>query len=136
MTLAHNRTRVRPRAAPATPTERPVPGRPARAEDARAAAPSRVVGEVSANLELDEVFDDVLESTQQLFGTDAAGLWLLTPTRFPFCLASHHDLPQELIDAVAEVTSDSPVLGLRAINERRSMVLEHPEQAPTFADLY
>src|SRR3954469_8512515 len=124
MTLAHNRTRVRPRAAPATPTERPVPGRPARAEDARAAAPSRVVGEVSANLELDEVFDDVLESSEQLFGTDAAGLWLMAPGRYPLRLVSHHDLAPDMIEAVAEVTNDDPVIGLTAIRERRSIVIE------------
>src|SRR5206468_2198734 len=103
---------------------------PIRVEEARAAALRRVVAEVSANLELDEVFDDVLESTRQLFRTDAAGLWLLSPNRFPFRLASHHDLPQELIDAVGDVGHDSPVVGLRAINERRSIVLDDPASAP------
>ena len=37
----------------------------------------RVVAEVSANLELDDVFEDVLDSSQTLFGADVAGLWLL-----------------------------------------------------------
>ena len=142
MTLAHNRTRQRRRDAfdrapePPVPARPPDPAPPARTEDARAAALRRVVAEISANLELDEVFDDVLESTQQLFGTDAAGLWLLTPNRFPFRLASHHDLPDELIDAVGQIAHDSPVLGLQAIHERRSIVLDDPESAPFLADLY
>ncbi len=142
MTLAHNRTRVRRRAASAHASEDLVPARlrepalPVRSEDARAAALRRVVAEVSANLELDEVFDDVLESTQQLFGTDAAGLWLLTDNRYPFQLASHHDLPQELVDAVGSIPHDAPVLGLVAIRERRSIVLDDPASAPHFSDLY
>jgi diguanylate cyclase (GGDEF)-like protein len=137
MTLAHNRTRDRRRDASAGAAERPVPARPSsRIEDARAAALRRVVAEVSANLELDEVFDDVLESSQQLFGTDAAGLWLMVPGRFPLRLVSHHDLAPDLIAAVAAVTSDDPVVGLRAIRERRSIVLEDPESAPNFAEIY
>src|SRR4051812_3101601 len=161
MTLAHNRTRERRRGGSTRAPELPLapdapepplasdagewqpepepPPEPAsrrKAEDARAAALRRVVAEISANLELDEVFDDVLESTRQLFGTDAAGLWLLTPNRFPFRLASHHDLPQELIDAVGDIGQDSPVVGLRAIHERRSIVLDAPAAAPHLADVY
>ncbi len=142
MTLADNRTGNRRQGASARPADRAVPARPrdvveaARTEDVRAAALRRVVAEVSANLELDEVFDDVLESTRQLFGTDAAGLWLLTPNRFPFRLASHHDLPQELVDAVGQIPHDSPVLGLVAIRERRSIVVDDPASAPHFAEVY
>src|SRR3954462_5263779 len=161
MTLAHNRTRERRRGGSARapelplapdaaepplasdaggwqpePERAPEPGSRRKAEDARAAALRRVVAEVSANLELDEVFDDVLESTRQLFGTDAAGLWLLTPNRFPFHLASHHDLPPALVDAVGDIGHDSPVVGLRAIHERRSIVLDDPAAAPHLADVY
>jgi diguanylate cyclase (GGDEF)-like protein len=142
MTLAHNRTKNRRDGASERAGERATSARvqpsiaPAQAEEVRAAALRRVVAEISANLELDQVFDDVLGSTQQLFGTDAAGLWLLTPNRFPFRLASHHDLPQELIDAVGDIPHDSPVLGLVAIRERRSIVLDDPASAPQFADLY
>jgi diguanylate cyclase (GGDEF)-like protein len=144
MTLADNRTREGRRGAerPGRTDERPLPARqredaPAnQAEDARAAALRRVVAEVSANLELDEVFDDVLDSTRQLFGTDAAGLWLLSETRFPFRLAAHHDLPADLVDAVGRIAHDADVLGLRAVRERRSIVLEDPASAPHLADIY
>src|SRR5262245_18048255 len=136
MTLAHNRTRDRRRVEPARPEQRPAAAPPSRSEDARTAALRRVVAEVSANLELDEVFDDVLESSQQLFGTDAAGLWLLVPGRFPLRLVSHHDLAPDLVAAVASVTGEDPVIGLRAINERRSIVLEDPGHAPNFAEIY
>ncbi len=46
----------------------------------------------SATLELDEVFEDVLDSSQELFGAEAAGLWLLQPGRHPFELVAHRDL--------------------------------------------
>src|SRR3954465_13275186 len=118
MTLAHNRTRQRRRGMSERAAEPPLPAVHApradphtattRVEDARAAALRGGVAEVSGNLELDEVFDDVLESTRQLFGTDAAGLWLLTPNRFPFRLASPQALPQELIDPLGDTGQNPP----------------------------
>ena len=104
--------------------------------DARAVALRRVVAEVSASLELDEVFRDVLDSSRTLFGSDVAALWLLTPGRHPLKLAAHHDLAQDMIDAVEAATRDDPILGMRAVNERRNIVLDRPETIPYFADLY
>ena len=100
------------------------------------AALRRIVGEVSANLELGDVFEDVLDSSQELFGADVAGLWLLEPGTHPFRLAAHRDLDPDLIDAVGQVTEDAPVLGLQAIRERRPIVLDRPETAPNFAEMY
>jgi diguanylate cyclase (GGDEF)-like protein len=106
------------------------------AQEARVAALHRIVAEVSANLELGGVFEDVLDSSQELFGADVAGLWLLEPGTHPFRLAAHRDLDPDLIDAVGRVTEDAPVLGLRAILERRPIVLDRPETAPNFAQMY
>ncbi|MGZ8620613.1 MAG: GAF domain-containing protein, partial [Actinomycetota bacterium] len=94
------------------------------------------MSEVSANLELDEVFDDVLESSYTLFGAEVAGLWLLEQGRHPFRLVAHRDLDQELIDAVARVREGDPVLGNVAITERRLIVVDDPDTAPSFAQIY
>ena len=48
-------------------------------QEARAIALRRVVAEVNGTLELDAVLEDVLDSSQELFGADAAGLWQLQP---------------------------------------------------------
>ena len=112
------------------------PGGPTAGSDARVAALRRVVSEVSANLELDEVFEDVLESSHTLFGAEVAGLWLLDHGRHPFRLVAHRDLDQELIDAVARVRDGDAVLGNRAVSERRLIVVDDPETAPSFAPIY
>ena len=137
MAIAHDSRKIRRARSPGTPGGRGSDRTPAAlAAEARAAALRRVVAEVSANLELDEVFEDVLTSSRSLFGTDVEALWLLHPGRHPLQLAAHHDLAQELIDAVADATNEDPVIGLRAIRERQSIVVDRPEAAPTFAPLY
>ena len=104
--------------------------------DARIEALRRVVAEVSANLQLDKVFEDVLDSSQTLFGADVAGLWLFNPGRHPYELVAHRDLDAGMITAVAKITADSPVIGNRAVAERRPIVLEDPSRAPNFAEIY
>ena len=108
----------------------------ARTREARTFALRRVVAEVSANLELTEVFEDVLDSSQALFGADVAGLWLMTPGRHPFRLAAHRDLDPELIDVVAALQRDDDAIGVRAVIERRSIVVTRPETAPRLAPIY
>ena len=108
----------------------------ARTHEARAVALRRVVAEVSANLELTEVFEDVLDSSQALFGADVAALWLMDPGRHPLRLAAHRDLDPELIDAIAALDQDDDAAGMRAVAERRPLVLARPEAAARFADIY
>ena len=108
----------------------------ARTLEARSLALRRIVAEISASLEPDEVFHDVVTSSRTLFDTDAAALWLVTPDRHPLRLVAHHDLTEELIEAVAGVTRDDPAVGLRAIAERQTIVLDRPETAPMFGELY
>jgi diguanylate cyclase (GGDEF)-like protein len=106
--------------------------------DARATALRRVVAEVSANLELDEVLHDVLDSAQELFGAESAGLWLLVPAPnpHPLRLAASRNLAPELVEAVAAVARDEPVVGLLALDSRLPIVLERPDEAPHFGALY
>jgi len=70
------------------------------------------------------VFEDVLASSQALFGADAAGLWLVEPGRHPFHLAAHRDLDPELNDAVARIVEDEESTGLQAIRGRHPIVVE------------
>ena len=65
---------------------------PCTTQEARSLALRRIVAEISASLEPDEVFDDVVESSRSMFATDVAGLWLVTPGRHPMQLVAHHDL--------------------------------------------
>ena len=131
MALTHDRRRIRRRRAPGPETQVTL-----RLEDARAVALRRVVAEVSGNLEPDAVFRDVLDSSQALFGAEVAALWLLAPGPHPLRLAAHRDLALELVEATAAVTGDEPVVGLRAIAERRPIVLDRPDLAPDFAEIY
>jgi diguanylate cyclase (GGDEF)-like protein len=105
-------------------------------QEARALALRRVVAEVNGTLELEAVLEDVLDSSQELFGADAAGLWQLQPRRQPFELVASRDLGQELIDVVASVYEDEDVMGLRAMRERRPIVIADPAAAPRFGPLY
>jgi diguanylate cyclase (GGDEF)-like protein len=106
------------------------------AQEAREAALRRVVAEVSANLDLDAVLEDVLDFSQALFGAEVAGLWLLQPRRHPFELVAQRGLDRELIDIVAAVTEQDDVMGVRAIRERRPMVVTDPALAPRFGPVY
>ncbi len=96
----------------------------------------RVVADLSASLELEAVFGDVLASSQTLFGAEIAGLWLVSDGRHPLQLVAHRGLGQELIEATAGVTREDDVLGVRTINERRLLVVAEPALAPRFGDLY
>ncbi len=109
---------------------------PPRAPEARSHAMRGMVAEISASLEPDEVFDDVVESSRAMFATDAAGLWLVTPDRHPLRLVAQHGLTDELIEAIAAITRDDPAIGLRAVAERQSIVLDRPETAPIVGELY
>jgi diguanylate cyclase (GGDEF)-like protein len=120
----------------AAPPEHDDPRWSAADSDARIEALRRVVAEVSANLRLTQVFEDVLDSSQSLFGADVAGLWLFNPGRHPYELVAHRDLDVAMIAAVAKITADAPVIGNRAVAERRPIVLEDPSRAPNFADIY
>jgi GAF domain-containing protein len=102
----------------------------------RAIALRRAVARISASLELDEVFRDVVDAARELFAPDVAALWLLTPGLHPLRIAAHHGLPADMIAAGEATTRDDPILGRRAIDERRIIVLDRPETAPYFADLY
>jgi diguanylate cyclase (GGDEF)-like protein len=105
-----------------------------RAPETRDDVLRRVVGGISASLELDEVFGDVLQSSRTLFRSDAAALWLVTPGHHPLRLAAHHDLDPDLVAAIEGATRDEPVPGIRAVDERRTIVVDRIEAVPRLAE--
>ncbi len=101
-----------------TPRESSRPAAPVRDEALR-----RIAAEVSHRLDLEAVFEDVLESSVALFGADRAGLWLMEDGPRPFRLAAHRSLSPALLDAVAALPANGGAAGLRAIADRRVLVL-------------
>ena len=94
------RPTARPVARPASARARaPRPARATSTSDqqatqrARSEALRRIVDEVSGTLDPARLFDDVLDSSRELFGAAISGLWLLEPGDHPFRLAAHRDLP-------------------------------------------
>jgi diguanylate cyclase (GGDEF)-like protein/excisionase family DNA binding protein len=106
---------------------------------ARSEALRRIVDEVSGTLDPARLFDDVLDSSRELFGAAISGLWLLEPGDHPFKLAAHRNLPEEMGATVAAIRRDDNAKGLEAIRARRPLVLDDPATqatTPALARLY
>ncbi len=137
MTLAHDGSSTRAtrsRATSAHAVRGPAQARPA--DEEREAALSRVVAEIDASLDIDQVVRDALGASRSLFRADVAALWLVTPDRHPLRLAGHVDLAPEVIEAMSAVTRDDSLTCLRAIAEGRSIVLDGPTSVPDLAELH
>ncbi len=117
-----------PRSSVASPdvASTPPPDRAADAE-ARLAALGRVAAEVSGSLELEELFEEVLDHAAALFGTDRVGLWLLGTGDRPLRLAAARHVSERLRAAVAAVRLGDDTVGLRAIRAREIRVARPAE---------
>ncbi len=85
---------------------------------------------VNANLELGAVFEDVLDASQALFGADVAGLWLLEPGSHPFRLVALRGADLGVVDEATRAAADLPILGERAMRERRPIILDQHDLGP------
>lgn len=94
----------------------------------RAHALRRIASDISGKLDLQTVFETVLDDAAALFGNELSGLWLVQPGNHPLVIAAHRGLSQQMRDTVAELTQTSGTMGLRAIRERRIRVIR-PDQA-------
>ncbi|MGH2427740.1 MAG: GAF domain-containing protein [Candidatus Limnocylindria bacterium] len=99
----------------------------ARREVRRARALRAVTQELTGQLELSAVLDDVVERTRSLFEADKAGLWLLQPGDLPFELAAHRGLGEDFLAEVRRLRLDSDTVGVRAIRDRRSYALRNAD---------
>ncbi len=75
---------------------------------------------------LDRTFEDVLDHAMALFGADKAGLWVLEDGERPFHLAAHRGLGDDFLGMVAEGRRGDAAAGWRAIEQRRTVVLQAP----------
>jgi diguanylate cyclase (GGDEF)-like protein len=102
----------------------------------RARALQRIVGRIRPDHDLDSVLHDVVAGVQTLFGAELAGVWLLGEGDHPLHLGAHEGLAQELIDAVALITRRDDLTGVRTVVERGAVVIDQPEDAPHFGEIY
>jgi diguanylate cyclase (GGDEF)-like protein/PAS domain S-box-containing protein/excisionase family DNA binding protein len=89
----------------------------------RAEALRRIASEVSGKLDLSSVFDAVMDNAQALFGIARCGLWLVEPDDHPLRLVAQRDLSPGLIAAVGHIRRDARTAGMKAIRDRRIIVM-------------
>jgi diguanylate cyclase (GGDEF)-like protein/excisionase family DNA binding protein len=95
----------------------------------RAETLRRMTAEISGASTLETLFEDVLDSSLSLFGCQRAALWLYDAGKArPLTLAAQRHLPDDLAQSVAELTTDSPAAGLRAIQTGTVVVLGNPRE--------
>jgi diguanylate cyclase (GGDEF)-like protein/excisionase family DNA binding protein len=95
----------------------------ARREVTRGRALRGITQELTGQLNLASVLDEVVDRTKSLFEADKVGLWLLIDGERPFQLAASRGIGDAFQAAVRALTLDSPTVGVRAIKERRTVVV-------------
>ena len=109
----------------------------ARREVARARALRHVTQELTGTLDLGTVLNDIVDRTRSLFDADKAGLWLLDETsEQPFREAATRGLGDAFLRTVADLTLDSPAVGVRAVKERRTFVVRQTSLHPDIGILH
>ena len=95
----------------------------ARREATRARALRHVTQELTGQLELNVVLDDIVDRTRSLFDAEKVGLWLLQQGDHPFQVAASRGIGEEFLAAVRGLTLETPSLGVQAVRERRTCVI-------------
>jgi diguanylate cyclase (GGDEF)-like protein/excisionase family DNA binding protein len=95
----------------------------ARREVSRARALRHVTQELTGQLDLTAVLDDIADRTRSLFDAEKAGLWLLDQSEQPFKPAASRGLGDEFQASVRQLTLGSTAVGVRAVRERRTFVV-------------
>jgi diguanylate cyclase (GGDEF)-like protein/excisionase family DNA binding protein len=99
----------------------------ARREVTRARALRHVTQEMTGQLDLNTVLDDVVDRTRSLFDAEKAGLWLLDDSEQPFKPAASRSLGEEFQRRVRQLTLGSAAVGVQAVRERRTYVVRHAD---------
>ena len=94
----------------------------ARREVTRARALRHVTQELTGQLDLNAVLDDIADRTRSLFDADKVGFWLLEEGEHPFHAVAARGLSEEFLATVRTLTLDSTTIGVRAVRERRTFV--------------
>ncbi|MDQ2941528.1 MAG: GAF domain-containing protein [Chloroflexota bacterium] len=96
-----------------------------RRELTRARALRGVTQELTGQLDLAAVLDDVVARTHGLFEADKAGLWLIDATDHPFSMAAQRGLTEEFLTGVSDLTWQSDTIGVQALRDRRPYVMRN-----------
>jgi diguanylate cyclase (GGDEF)-like protein/excisionase family DNA binding protein len=99
----------------------------ARREVSRARALRHVTQELTGQLDLNAVLDDIADRTRSLFEAEKAGLWLLDESEMPFKPAASRALGDDFHTMVRQLTLASDAVGVRAVRERRTLVVRQAD---------
>ncbi|HET7520039.1 MAG TPA: GAF domain-containing protein, partial [Candidatus Limnocylindria bacterium] len=102
----------------------------ARREVSRARALRHVTQELTGQLDLGAVLDDIVDRTRSLFDAEKAGLWLLDESEQPFQPAASRSLGDEFQARVRQLTLASQAVGVQAVRERRTFVIRQADTRP------
>jgi diguanylate cyclase (GGDEF)-like protein/excisionase family DNA binding protein len=99
----------------------------ARREVTRARALRHVTQELTGQLDLGTVLEDIVDRTRSLFDAENAGLWLLDESEHPFQPAALRGLTDAFQRRVSQLTINADAVGVRAVRERRSLVVRNAD---------
>ena len=106
-----------------------------RLEVRRARALRAVTKELTGNLDLTRVVADIVERTRTMFGADRAGIWLFDGTTpHPVALVTRN-LSAGFLRRSAELTQTSRAVGVRALDQRRTIWLRDAHINPEIGEL-
>jgi len=94
-----------------------------RREVTRARALRHVTQELTGQLDLNAVLNDIADRTRTLFDAEKVGLWLLGEGEHPFYPAASRGIGGDFQAAVRQLRLDSPAVGVQAVRERRTFVV-------------
>jgi diguanylate cyclase (GGDEF)-like protein/excisionase family DNA binding protein len=107
----------------------------ARREVSRARALRHVTQELTGQLDLTAVLEDIADRTRSLFDAEKAGLWLLDDSDQPFKPAASRGLGDEFQRRVRQLTLASTAVGVRAMRERRTFVVRGADTRPGVGEM-
>jgi Amt family ammonium transporter len=81
------------------------------------------------------VLGDVVDQSVALFRVNGVGVWIVTPGDHPFRLAAHRGLGAASLAAIERITRSGRAAGIRAIDGRRTIVLDDPTHRGTSAEV-
>ena len=102
----------------------------ARREVTRGRALRGITQELTGQLDLAAVLDDVVDRTGALFEAEKVGLWLVAEGEHPFQLAASRGSGDVFQATVRQLTMDSSAFGVRAVVERRTFVVRSANVDP------
>jgi diguanylate cyclase (GGDEF)-like protein/excisionase family DNA binding protein len=99
----------------------------AKREVTRSRVLRHVSQELTGQLDLSTVLDDIVDRTRTLFDADKAGLWLIEEGEHPFHVAAVRGIGEAFLARTRELTWESTAVGVQAAKERRSIVVRNAD---------